>query len=128
MANSKKWLPLFLLPLLLSGCALNTIVNLTPSRLPRKETGQYLVEAEFKTRQESLVKDSIKGYVVVGMEQYPMQRVPMLTNRWETLVPVPADKDVLTFRYRFDYEYRAIPARRPDNVQSKHYQVFILQR
>jgi len=128
MLNWKKTLLLLLLPLSLAGCATTTITNLTPSRQVRKGTGQYPFEVEFRSRQQSLIKDSIKGYVVIGLDQYPLQRVPMLTNRWETLVPVPADKDIITYRYRFDYEYRAIPAHRPDNAQSKHYQLFILEK
>jgi hypothetical protein len=128
MLNWKKSLPLLLLPLLLAGCATTTITNLTPSRQVRKENGQYPFEVEFRSRQQSLVKDSIKAYVVIGLDQFPMQRVPMLINRWETLVPIPGDKDVITYRYRFDYEYRGIPARRPDNAQSKHYQLFILDK
>ena len=128
MLNWKKFLPLLLLPLLLAGCATTTITNLTPSRQVRKENGQYPFEVELRSRQQSLVKDSIKAYIVIGLDQFPMQRVPMLTNRWETLVPITADKDVITYRYRFDYEYRGIPAHRPDNAQSKHYQLFILDK
>ena len=128
MLNWKKSLPLLLLPLMLAGCATTTITNLTPSRQVRKTNGQYAFEVEFRSRQQSLIRDSIKGYVVIGLDQYPMQRVPMLTNRWETLVPIGSDKDVVTYRYRFDYEYRAIPAHRPDNAQSKYHQLLIVDK
>src|SRR5205814_155949 len=128
MLNLKKILPLFLLPLFLDGCATNFITNLTPSRLPRKDNGQYSLSVEWESRQQSLIRDSIKAYVVIGLDQYPMQRTPMLTNRWETLVPVPADKDVVTYRYKFDYEYRGFPARERDSKLSKYYQLFILDK
>jgi hypothetical protein len=115
-----------LLLLAVTGCSTTTITNLTPSRLPRKESNQYNFEADYNTRQQSLIHESMEGYVIVGDERYPMQRVPMLHNRWEGLVPIPADQDVVTYRYRFDYQYRGIPESRRDSVESKYYQLFLL--
>ena len=57
-----------------------------------------------------------------------MERTPLLTNRWETLVPVPAEKDIVTYRYKFDYEYRGFPNRQLDSKLSKYYQLFILDK
>jgi len=128
MLNLKRLLPMLLLPWLLVGCATTSITNLTPSRLPRKDNGQYAFAVEWNSRQQSLVKDSIKPYVVIGLDQYPMQRTPMLTNRWETLVPVPADKAIVTYRYKFDYEYRGFPTHELDSKLSKYYQLFILDK
>jgi hypothetical protein len=128
MAKMKRLLPLLLFPLLLVGCATNAITNLTPSRLPRKDNGQYPFGVEWTSRQHTLVKDSIKAYVVIGLDQYLMQRTPMLTNRWETLVPIPADKDSVIYRYKFDYECLGFGARQPDSKLSKVYQLFILEK
>jgi hypothetical protein len=110
-----------------TGCSTTAITNLTPSRLPRKESGQYQFAAEYSTRQQSLIKESMQAFVIVGNDQYPMQRTPMLTNRWETLVPIPAEKDVVTYRFRFNYDYRGIPERRSDSRESKYYQLFLLE-
>lgn len=128
MLKLKKSLPALLLPFLLAGCATPSITNLTPSRLPRKDNGQYAFSVEWNSRQQSLVRDSIKAYVVVGLDQFPMQRTPMLTNRWETLVPVPADKNIVTYRYKFDYEFRGFPNRQLDSKLSKYYQLFVLDK
>jgi len=128
MLNPTKSLPLLLLSWWLVGCGTTAITNLTPSRLPRKDNGQYPFAVEWNSRQQSLVKDSIKAYVVVGLDQYPMQRTPMLTNRWETLVPVPADKNIVTYRYKFDYEYLGFSNRKLDSKLSKYYQLFILDK
>ena len=128
MPNLKKFLPLLVLPCLLVGCGTTAITNLTPSRLPRKDNGQYSFGVEWNSRQKSLIRDSIQAYVVVGLDQFPMQRTPMLTNRWETLVPVPADKNIVTYRYKFDYEYRGFSNRKLDSKLSKHYQLFILDK
>ncbi len=124
MLNVKSLL--FVLPCLLIGCTTTPITNLTPSRLPRKDNGQYPFAVEWNSYQQSLIKDSIKAYVIVGLDQYPMQRTPMLTNRWETLVPVPADREVVTYRYKFDYEYRGFPTHELNSKLSKYYQLFIL--
>ncbi len=128
MAKMKRFLPLFLLPFLLVGCGTTAIINLTPSRLPRKENGQYPFSVEWASRQQSLIKDSIKAYVVIGLDQYPMQRTPLLTNRWETLVPIAGDKDGAIYRYKFDFEYQGFPARQQDSKLSKVYQSFILEK
>ena len=128
MLYLKKFLPLFLLPLLLVGCTTSSITNLTPSRLPRKDNGQYPFTIEWTSRQQSLIRDSIKAYVVVGLDQYPMQRTLLLTNRWETLVPIPANQEVLTYRYKFDYEFRGFPTHEVDSRLSKYYQLFILNK
>ena len=128
MLTLKKFLPLVLFPLLLAGCGTTAIVNLTPSRLPRKDNGQYPFGVEWSSRQQSLIKDSIKAYVVIGLDQYPMQRTPLLTNRWETLVPIAADKDSVLYHYKFDYEYQGFPARQQDSKLSKMYQLLILEK
>jgi len=120
----KRLLPGVML-VVIAGCTAPTVTNLTPSRLPKKENGQYAFEVLWDSRQQSLVKDSMKAYVVVGFDQYEMQRVPRLTNRWETLVPIPTDKNVVTYHYKFDYDYRAIPDRRSDSKISKYYQLQI---
>jgi hypothetical protein len=57
-----------------------------------------------------------------------MQRTPLLTNRWETLVPITTDKDSVIYRYKFDYEYQGFAARQPDSKLSKVYQLFIIEK
>ena len=128
MLNPTKFLPLFLCALLLAGCGTTAITNLTPSRLPRKDNGQYAFAVEWNSRQQSLIKDSIKAYVIVGLDQFPMQRTPMLTNRWETLVPVAADQEIVTYRYKFDYEYQGFPNRELDSKLSRYYRLFIFNK
>ena len=125
-AFRKLWL-LLILPVLMAGCTAPSVTNLTPSRLPKKDNGLYPFEVLWDSRQQSLVKDSMKAYVVIGYDQFEMQRVPRLTNRWETLVPLAADKSIVTYHYKFDYEYLAIPTRRSDSKTSKYYQLQILE-
>jgi hypothetical protein len=116
-----------LLALLLTGCTSPVITNLTPSRSPRKTSGQYPFAVEFVSRQQSMIKSSLQAYVVIGDQLFPMQRIPMLTNRWETLVPIPPTTETIAFHYKFDYKYRAIPSPETDNVVSKTYQLKVLE-
>ena len=127
MSKGKGLILICLAAFVFAGCTTPTITNLTPSRLPRKENGQYEFAVEWYSRQQSLVKDSMTAYVIVGLDQYEMQRVPYLTNRWETLVPIAEDQDLVTYRYRFNYQYRAIPVRQEDSKLSKFYQLIILE-
>src|SRR5262245_15108257 len=126
MRNLKRIVPLLLVPSLLVGCTTPVITNLTPSRQVRKENAQYPFEVQWNSRKQNLVKDSMKAYVVIGLEQYPMQRVALLTNRFETLVPIPKDKPVVTYQYKFDYECLGFGTRLPDSKTSKYYQLYVV--
>ena len=117
-------LPLFLI---FCGCA-TTITNLTPSTQKRNADGLYPVEVVLDTHQQSLVKESIAPYVIVDTNIYPMQPTMMLNNRWEALVPVPANRDVVNYRYKFDYDYRSIPRRQPGSKLSPPYQLRIIDK
>ena len=124
---TKRFLPLLLLPCLLAGCT-TTISNLTPTRQARNTTGLYPFEVAWQSSQQSLRKESIKPYVMIGMESYPMQPTPIIKNRWETLVPIPAGKDIVNYRFKFDYEYNAIPVPRQNSKMSPSYQLQILEK
>ena len=54
-----------------------------------------------------------------------MRKTSLMKNRWETLVPIPADKNVINYRFKFDFEYNAIPQPRPDSILSREYQLEI---
>ena len=122
-----KSLVLWLLPLLMVGCA-TTVTNLTPRQQTRNATGLYPFEVAFDSNQHSLCKDTITAQVVVGLESYPMRPTPLIANRWETLVPVPADKDYLSYQFKFDYQYLAIPQRHSDSKMSPPYQLKIINK
>jgi hypothetical protein len=121
-----KTLPLLLLTLCFTGCV--SITNLTPSRGVRSANGLYPFEVGWESNQQSLRKDSIKAYVILGPNSYPMQPTPVVENRWETLVPIPADKKYVSYRYKFDYEYNSIPTPRPTSKLSPSYQLEIVDK
>ncbi|HTX21303.1 MAG TPA: hypothetical protein VMD27_05555 [Candidatus Aquilonibacter sp.] len=124
--NWKKFLPL--LPvLLLTGCA-TTFTRLTPLEQPRNANNLYPVEVEFNSDQQSLRWDSIKPYVLVGSESYPLRQVPMMDNRWEGYVPVPQGTNEIAFRFKFDYLYNNMGTEpKPNSAYSPLYHLEIVE-
>jgi uncharacterized lipoprotein YajG len=99
----KKFLP-FVSILLLAGCAA-TFTRLTPTQQPRNPNNLYTVETSFDSQQQSLRWDSVHAYILANGELYPMRPVPMMTNRWEGLLQVPAGTKEINYRFKFDYLY-----------------------
>jgi len=126
MSYIRKLLPLVLLPLLFTGCT--SITNLTPLQQTRNANGLYPVEVKLASRQQSLRWESIQPYVVVGTESYPMRPTALMRNRWETLLPVPAGKNNIDYRFKFDYQYNAMGPRRQDSKMSGEYKLTILDK
>src|SRR6185295_10608009 len=103
----KRFLLLLLAPLLLTGCA-TTFTNLTPKQQVRNANNLYPVEVAFTTRQQSLRWETIRPFVNIGSDFYPMRQTLRMSDRWEALVPVPADKNSVQYRYKFDFKYNAM--------------------
>ncbi|MCF7668728.1 MAG: hypothetical protein K9N48_03020 [Verrucomicrobia bacterium] len=123
----KKIFLLFPLALLMAGCT-TTITNLTPSQQIRNKSGQYPIEVAWESTQQSIVKDTLEAKVQVGTDEYPMRKTPLIDNRWETMVPVPADKDKLHYRVKFEYDYLSIPERKRGSALSPPYTLEIIEQ
>src|SRR5438477_11772509 len=123
----KKLLPLLLIPLLLAGCQA-TLTNLTPQTRARNPENLYMVEVALASRQQTLRWDSIKPQVVAGQNFYPMRPTKLMTNRWEGLLPVPSNANVIHYHYKFDFNYNAVGAPRADSVLSKEYWLRIVDK
>jgi hypothetical protein len=123
----KKFLPI--LPvLLMTGCAA-TFTRLTPLEQPRNANNLYPVEVQFTSPQQSLRHDSLKPYVVVNGEPYPLRPVQRVQNRWEGFVPVPAGANTATFRFKFDYLYNNMGTEpKPNSALSPEYQLKIVNQ
>jgi hypothetical protein len=101
----KRVVPVCLLTILIASCTTKVVTNLTPSQLPRNPSGQYLVEMKLDSKQQTLREESITPQVVSGFNTYPMRPTLKMTDRWEALVPVPANQDSLVYHFKVDYEY-----------------------
>lgn len=130
MRNFAKLLPIVTIGvsmMFLAGCT-TTITNMTPSQTQRTSTGLYPFGVAWDCSQQSVVKESVQAYVLVGTNLYPMQRTPLVRERWETVVPIPPDKDILNYQYKFDYQYLSVPNRLSNSVLSNPYQLRILEK
>lgn len=114
------------LPLLLVGCARN-FTNLTPTRQIRTADNLYPVEVQFNSRQQTLRWHTIKPYVLVRGELLPMRQTPLMKNRWEGLVPVPAGASKVEYRYKFEYETTKFGGFENDSALSPKYELKILE-
>lgn len=121
----KKTLPVLLLGCLMAGCSSMHVTNLTPQQEIRNPDGTYSIEVALASRQQTLRWRSIRPSVVVGHQIFPMQPTPLMTNRWETLVPIPLGQDVLHYRFKFDFDYNTFGS--PGRSDSKLSQFYKLQ-
>ncbi|MGO8766254.1 MAG: hypothetical protein ACLQSR_14095 [Limisphaerales bacterium] len=124
----KKILPLLPMLVLLAGCA-TQFTRLSPLEQPRNANNFYPVEVQFNSDQQSLRWDSIKPYVLVDGELYPLHQVPLVDNRWEGFVTVPPASDEVDFRFKFDYLYNDFGSQpKPTSSYSPLYKMKILDR
>ena len=112
---------------ILCGCT-TTISNLTPSRQPRNANNIYPFEVTYDTKEKVVREETIKPYVMIGAQLYPMEPAPMLKNRWEAQVPVGASTNVIYYRYKFDYQYDRIPTPGEGSRLSPTYQLEIVDK
>lgn len=106
---------------LLMGCVQTTITNLTPKRMLRNDTGFYPVEMIWESNQTALRRETVKPVVLVGTNAYPMKRTQLLTNRWETLVPIGTKAEELRYRIKVNWQFNAIPVPQANSQLSKEF-------
>ena len=123
----KKFLPVFILSLLLAGCA-TQLTNLTPDQQVRNANNLYPVEVAFNTRQETVRWQSIQPKIVVGAEFYDMRPTPLMTNRWDGLIPVPPGTSLIHYRYKFEFRYNRMGNPGTDTALSPRYSLRIVDQ
>ena len=58
-----------------------------------------------------------------------MRQVPLVKNRWEGLVPVPAGMNTVNYRFKFDYLYNNFgSAPKPNSVMSRIYTLKVIDQ
>ena len=124
----QKLIPLVLSAWLFAGCTSTKITNLTARQIPRNANGIYLFEVALTSNQQTLRQETLKPHVLVDFNSYPMEPALMLKNRWEALIPIPADKKVLNYRYKFDYNYNRFGPGAQSSKLSPQYQLEITEK
>lgn len=120
---------LLLLPalLLMVGCAA-VGTNLSAQRQLRNAENLYPVEVKFDSKQQALRWDSIEATVIVGKESYKMRKTHLMNNRWEALVPVPANVNTIAYHYKFDYLYNDFGGPKKGSASTRTYALEILDQ
>ncbi len=120
----------FALALLVSGSAgcASRITNLTPTTVPAEPGGMYQFEAEWDTNQRSvnLLRDDVKGYVVIDQKFHPMARVARMEDRWEARIPIPDPSVPVYYYYKWDYGEAGFGRVNPNSVRSPQYRLQVL--
>jgi hypothetical protein len=125
MRNGPKVLVmLMILGLGASGCTYSRFTNLTPTRLPRDASGNYPVEMTWDSNNRNIVDDSVRAYVVVEKDFYPMTPTPVVEDRWEAMIPVRPGANYVNYHFKIDFKYRGLPNKRPNSDLSEP---FVLQ-
>lgn len=125
----KKLLPVFFLPLLVAGCTTQArFTNLTPTQQLRTSNNLYQVEVALDSRQQTLRWESIRPQIAMGTEYYSMRPTMLMSNRWEGLLPVPPETNVVHYRYKFGYDYNAFGKPKSDSALSPEYTLRILDK
>jgi hypothetical protein len=114
--------------LVLAGCATSRITNLTTTRQPRNASGVYPVEFAWDSQQQTLIPGSLKPYVVIGFDFYPMRPALGISNRWETVIPVAADKNSVIYHFKVDYEFRTFGKPEKSSRLSGEYRLDIVDK
>lgn len=121
----KKMLMISSVALFAAGCA--SVTNLTPSQMPKNDSGLYPFEMIFSTSSTSTAHDSIQAYLMMGENLIPMERTPLLTNRWEVLAPVPAGKDLVNYQFKVNYQWKDFGKRKENSKLSDPFELRIVE-
>ena len=112
--------------ILLAGCA-STITNISAQRQIRNANNLYPIEVSLDSRQQTLKWETVQPYVIMGTESYPMRPVKYMQNRWECVVPVPANVNTVTYHYKFDYQENGFGGPKKNSSSSHSYKLLIVE-
>ena len=125
MRTISKSLLLLLLPIFLVSCADTTITNLTPTTYSRDPSGQYMVQMQIDTTQQTLIPTSVSPSVVIGFDSIPMRPTKKSANRFEAFIPILGDKSSITYHFKVDYEYKRFGKPGKGSMLSQEYELKI---
>ena len=115
--------------IVLGGCASSRVTNLTTTRQVRNASGVYPIEFAWDTSDQTVIEGSLKPVAIVnGRDFYSMRPSLGISNRWETVVPVPASEDHVIFRFKVDYLYRAFGPAQKSSKLSQDYRLNIIDK
>ncbi|MCW5557367.1 MAG: hypothetical protein KIT22_06010 [Verrucomicrobiae bacterium] len=97
------------------------MVNLTPRNATSTVNGVHHFEVQWNSSLRGANNPEMQAHVMIGEDLFPLQRIPNTTDRWEGDVPIPSDRPVISYRYKFDYTRPGIGARIVESELSPTY-------
>jgi hypothetical protein len=113
---------------ILVGCGTSRVTNLTTTRLPRNSTGMYPVEFAWDSNQQTMIPGTVKPFVVIGYDFFPMRPSLGISTRWETVIPVAADKNSVIYHFKVEYEYRTFGKPAKSSRLSPSYKLEVIDK
>jgi hypothetical protein len=124
----KKFLLLLPVLLLAAGCT-STFTRVTPLQQPRNANNLYPVEVIFTSNQQAIRWESLKPFVLVNGDLYPLRPVPVVPNRWEGFVPVPPAANSVIYKFKFEYLLNTVGSEpKPSSAISPQYNLKIVDQ
>lgn len=96
-------------------------MNLTPRTVEPTKADVYRFEVQWDTPRRGANGPDVRAYVMIDEALHPLERMVGTKDRWEGNVPVPSDKPVVSYRYKFEYSYPTLMGRSPENEVSLPY-------
>ena len=88
----------------------------------------YPIEFVWDSNQQSIIPGSIKPFVMIGYDFYPMRPSLGISNRWETVIPVPAEKTSIIYQFKVEYQYRDFGKPQKSSRLTASYRLEIMDR
>ena len=123
MCMLKKMLLISTAALLVSGCA--SVTNLTPSQVPRDESGLYPFEMIFNTKATSVAHDSVQTLFNAGWRADPDGAHSAFDQSLEVLAPIPAGKELVNYQYKVNYQWKDLGKRKENSKLSEPFELRI---
>ncbi len=129
MQGIQCWIPSLLAAAFLAAGCSSRVSNLTPTTAPRESSGLHHFETEWTSNQRTrnLRQADIRAFVVVDQRLYPMQRIPLMTNRWEADVPLPEGKNPVFYHFKWEYSTAGFGRDHPNSIRSPEYRLELVE-
>ena len=113
MKAKRILLPFLLLSISgLTGCAVR-MQNVTPATIPTNPSGIYTLSAQAMLDSEAIDRDSMKAYVVIDGQKFPMSASDLGNGYFDYDYTMPEGRDSARFYYILNYKLSSL------NEQSK---------
>jgi hypothetical protein len=112
----------------LAGCAPSQTANYTPGSIPVASARTYPFEVEWKSSRRGVDPEQVRVFVMIDDRLHPMSRVASVANRWEARIPVADGREVVPYRFKFEYPYPGLGTVHHNSEWSPEYRLVVSGR